>query len=238
MLSITELTDRLGHGMVRPARALACYLHRNDTRMQRANLPRTPYIEHPLRNTLRLLRWSVTDEVTLTAALLHDTVEDEAFELASTFANDPTDDEEQARVIAFAYLAGAFSPEVATAVRHMSNPITPAGLPRSRRVDQYIEHVRQELTDPRFVLLKATDLVDNAAGLRHNVDWADPTTIGNDKARNLAAKYEQPVAIITGRLRDVDEKLHALLPDEGRERAITQLLTATKYLDGIRIFLS
>jgi hypothetical protein len=54
----------------------ASYLHLNQTRVNRKGLPRTSYIEHPLRNGLRVLRWGVTSEAVLVGLLLHDTVED------------------------------------------------------------------------------------------------------------------------------------------------------------------
>ena len=61
---------------VRESVALASYLHRTHTRSVRSVMPRTHYIEHPLRNAVRLFRYGVTDQDVIIAAILHDTVED------------------------------------------------------------------------------------------------------------------------------------------------------------------
>lgn len=41
---------------IRRALAAAAFLHRNQTRANRGSLPRTSYIEHPLRGVLRAIR--------------------------------------------------------------------------------------------------------------------------------------------------------------------------------------
>ena len=57
--------------------ALASELHGNQFRKgNRGSLSNPPYIEHPLRNTLRLIRMGVRDESVLNGSILHDTVED------------------------------------------------------------------------------------------------------------------------------------------------------------------
>lgn len=74
---------------VRRALAAASFLHRNQTRASRASLPRTAYIDHPLRGALRVIRWGVTNEDIIVAIILHDTAEDCAAEIASVFKARP-----------------------------------------------------------------------------------------------------------------------------------------------------
>jgi (p)ppGpp synthase/HD superfamily hydrolase len=66
---------------------MASFLHRKQTRFVRGDLPRVPYIEHPLRVALRLVRWGVPDAELIAAALLHDVVEDCSTELLEASAN-------------------------------------------------------------------------------------------------------------------------------------------------------
>src|SRR4051794_19558803 len=61
------------------ALALAAQLHRDDRRT------REPYLNHPLRTTIRIMcYYQVRDVDVLVAALLHDAVEDHPVELAAT----------------------------------------------------------------------------------------------------------------------------------------------------------
>lgn len=52
------------------------YCHRSQTRMNRGPHSTTAYAEHPVRVAARLLRWGVSREALIVAALLHDVVED------------------------------------------------------------------------------------------------------------------------------------------------------------------
>jgi hypothetical protein len=81
-----------GFTRIYDALSVAAFLHRNQTRANRKDLPRTPYIEHPLRAGLRLLRWGVTDADVIVAALLHDTLEDCDEDIVRYYLElDPTD---------------------------------------------------------------------------------------------------------------------------------------------------
>ena len=71
--------------LVASAVNLADLAHAGQTRRYRDGQARTPYIEHPLRVTLRLARWGFDRPELLIAALLHDVVEDASPLLAAHF---------------------------------------------------------------------------------------------------------------------------------------------------------
>lgn len=180
---------------------LAAYLHRNDYRKNRGPLPKTHYIEHPLRNTLRILRWNFFDEDTIIASILHDTVEDHAitivreFTLHSVEFNDekkPTVEELLVvRKLALSFIENVFGKNVAFIVEAVSNLPLPAGLTRDQKRKIYAEHVIEALNkDVRIFWVKLSDFVDNALGLYHNnID-------GNiEMVKHLVLKYSPLVPV-------------------------------------------
>lgn len=151
---------------------LATYLHRKATRMNRANLPRTPYIEHPLRNTIRLLRAGCWSETVIIATVLHDVLEDCADEILTEFLGYKDIShlsEKEKRQLALDYLISDFGEEVCKIVLAVSNGIIPAGLPVAEKNAKYAAHVADAIKDPYAFCVKYTDVVDNATGLYHNV---------------------------------------------------------------------
>jgi (p)ppGpp synthase/HD superfamily hydrolase len=185
------------------ALALASDLHRQDRRV------REPVVNHLLRVTLRIMcHYEVSDVELLTAALLHDTVEDHPVELGGG-------DQEAALDV----LAAEFGARVAGLVRSVTNPV----YDRTRDVHaQYREHVVASLDrDPAARIIKVSDFTDNGAGLMHTT---------GPKLRKLAGKYrplipeltelvnrpDTPLADhvkrhITGQLDQADERLGAIL---------------------------
>lgn len=145
--------------MIASATSIASYLHRKQTRKTRQNMPSTPYIEHPLRVTLRLIRWGSCDAQLLTSGLLHDTVEDCAKEINSQFANE--DDHLNAHTptqIALGWMGRCYDTEVVTIVAGMTNGEGPSF--------DYTGHL-SDIEDVRVLLGKASDLTDNAGSLIH-----------------------------------------------------------------------
>lgn len=192
-----HLPDAGDRTMVTSAAMLATHLHRNQTRRVRANMPRVPYIEHPLRNALRVVRWGGAERDLLAATLLHDTVEDCADEIVEQFAADhPLAGEgADAHTVALAWMGEQFSPSVARSVELVTNA------PGSTRAD-YLGHM-DELVElarrhgegsPEFAALvvKGSDLVDNAGSLGHQY------TPGNNERQtvSLAQKYLPAIEVI------------------------------------------
>jgi (p)ppGpp synthase/HD superfamily hydrolase len=147
---------------MRAAMEVAAYVHRDDFRSSRKQLPVDLYITHPFRLVLRLLRYGCRDVAMLCAATLHDTVEDHPDDIvallgaASGGAND-----------ALGILAAAFGEDVAGIVAAVTNPRLPEDMPPEERRRAYAEHVTAAIADPRVFMVKLADLVDNAGSLRH-----------------------------------------------------------------------
>jgi (p)ppGpp synthase/HD superfamily hydrolase len=155
---------------LRAALDLASKLHADDRRV------REPYINHLLRVAIRIIRYyGITDVDVLTAALLHDAVEDHPAELGGVA---PELSHTELTEAAIAELARRFGPRVAELVRSVTNPEYDSERDRN---EQYRLHVAQSLDrDPWARVIKVSDFTDNGVGVIH-------TTY--DKARSAAAKY-------------------------------------------------
>jgi hypothetical protein len=147
--------DRIGAAL-----ALMSRLHERDRRQ------REPYSSHPLRVTIRILsHYRVTDPDVACAALLHDTVEDHAGEIAPG-----------GRQAALAVLAGQFGERTADLVGVVTNPAWEVGRDKH---EQYREHVAESLDGSRWArVIKASDITDNAVGLFHTTGPSLPRRAG------------------------------------------------------------
>jgi hypothetical protein len=152
---------------------LAERLHRHDRRA------REPVLNHLLRVTIRIMcHYRVRDVEVLTAALLHDAVEDHPEELAGGAPEDPT-------TAALAVLARDFGPRVAELVGAVTNPEYD---PARDKDDQYREHVAASLAaTPWARPIKVSDFTDNGVGILY--------TIG-PKVRRAAVKYTPLVPVL------------------------------------------
>lgn len=171
----------------------ATFLHRNQTRANRANLPRTPYIEHPLRNTLRIMRWGVTETRVLVASLLHDTLEDCLDDIMRFMLELDPSDFSEAEKLAYAteWIRNDFGAGAARIIRAVTNGTPPAGVSRRSKNAFYVGHVAHAIIDDAEVfLVKFAEFMDNGAGLYHN------NVPGNEgMVRRLAAKYRPLIDI-------------------------------------------
>lgn len=152
------------------ALALASRLHADDRRV------REPYLNHLLRVAIRIMRYyGIQDVDVLTAALLHDAVEDHPAELAGL----PSDlGHRELTEAAIAELTRRYNPRVAGLVRSVTNPEYD---PLRDKHEQYRTHVAASLDkDPWARVIKVSDFTDNGVGIIH-------TTY--DKARSSAIKY-------------------------------------------------
>ena len=186
-LAVAILEATGSHPQVLAAIGDATFLHRNQTRANRGALERTPYIEHPLRGGLRLIRWGVTDLDTVIASILHDTVEDGCEEILSVYLSlDPADfSVAEQRALAAGWLSETYGIGVTTIVQAVSNPPADKSLGRAQRNVQYVDHVRSAVAmSAKVFLVKFADYMDNGAGLYHN-----DTPRNRGMVRRLAAKY-------------------------------------------------
>lgn len=158
---------------------LAAYLHQDDTRGG-TNVEK-PYISHPLRNALRIIRYGCTDSDIVAAAILHDTVEDHCFTMYELYYGVKTTDEETARHGALAMLTDLFGAETSRIVEAVSNPLVSDEISKSEKTALYRSHVAEAIHDPKVFMVKFSDWVDNAVGLHH--------TEGTRIVWRLANKY-------------------------------------------------
>ncbi|MBC9927398.1 HD domain-containing protein [Leucobacter sp. cx-169] len=183
--------------MITDAAMLATHLHRGQTRRVRANMPRVPYIEHPLRVAMRLIRQGCFDADTICAALLHDVVEDCAREIAVVFARAHplagTGLTEAA--LSLAWIEREFTSRVAAAVALVSNApdVTPADyLPKITELARLAERNGEASDAFRALLVKASDLIDNAGSLGHQ----HSPGVNDTQTLRLAKKYIPVIKIV------------------------------------------
>lgn len=199
---VIEQPEHFVFSRVQDAIELAAHLHDGQTRANRSNLPRTPYIEHPLRNAIRILRWGITDEDTVIAAVLHDVVEDcprRIYEIVHGHKPVKDTPEQELREISLTFIADVFGTEVARIVLAVSNDILPSGLDRALKYANYLTHVRNAIAnDPAVFFVKLSDFVDNAVGLYHNNFGSN-----RDKIVGMATKYLPVVSVFEAELHNM-----------------------------------
>jgi len=180
------------------------YLHAKQTRANRGNLPRTPYIEHPLRNTLRLVRWDCRSQDIIIATLLHDTVEDCADRICryEYGMNIREMTKEEMRAKAYEYIEAEFGSEVRRLVAGVTNGFFVGHETKDEKRAIYAAHVRESITDPDIFLVKIADFVDNASGLYHN-DIKENA----EKVIHLAIKYLPVVDIFEEQFNKFSDEL-------------------------------
>jgi (p)ppGpp synthase/HD superfamily hydrolase len=178
---------------------LAARLHADDRRT------REPYLNHLLRVAIRIIRYyGIRDVDVITAALLHDAVEDHPAELGGVAEGTHT----ELTDAAVAELARRYNPRVAELVRSVTNPEYD---PERDRHEQYRTHVEQSLErDPWARVIKVSDFTDNGVGVIH-------TTI--DKARSSATKYRPLVP----KLRELVGRADTPLSVEAKDHILDQL---------------
>jgi hypothetical protein len=186
------------------APALAFQLHREDWRQNE------PCINHPPRVAIRVMsHYGIRDLDVIAAALLHDTVEDHAAELAP----------EGTTAAALAALAGRFGPRVAGLIAAVTNPEYEAG---QNKNEQYREHIAASLdTSPWARVIEASDFTDNGVGLIHAT-----------KARvaYLASKYAGLGTV----LREMINRPDTPLSQPARQRILDQLDQAEELFNAIQ----
>ena len=173
-----------------PALELAAYAHEGQFRKEtRAGVSYTdPYVTHPIRNALRVLRlcsasMSAAECLHLaSASLLHDTVEDAPRRVMSFYREcDIGLPEARVRECAHTLIGEVFGSRVQDTVWRVTNPVDTT-LP-------YVEHIRSfVVTDEFSWLTKMSDLTDNAGSLRHMAH--------GPRRYKLAQKYIEPVQVM------------------------------------------
>ena len=180
----------------------------------------TPYVEHPLRNTLRLVRLGVRDEELLSATVLHDTVEDCARKfVASQKSVDARITEAEARQLLLKHIEDNINPRVAKLVLGVTNPLRSSHenrhLSQAQKNEEYAANVQREIeSDPAVLLVKFADFEDNAGSLHFS-----STEFSPNKIRKLAKKYLPVVGIF----REAIAKSELPINDVAHEHILNQL---------------
>lgn len=173
--------------MITSAATLASFLHREQTRFVRGDLPRVPYIEHPLRVALRLIRWGVRDGELVAAALLHDVVEDCSTELLEVFGSNSAGRSGETALECIHRLYGG---SVAEYVGWVTNPVD------GTACTSYQDHITALAASGSMALLiKASDLKDNAGSIKYQLGHGK-----DERMLRLVTKYSPVVGIVAAGL--------------------------------------
>lgn len=188
---------------------------------------RDPYINHPLRVALRLLRYGVVDTGVINAALLHDAVEDGSYVVSALDNYAPSDDPAVRREEAFAVLSRRFSSGTVDTIRKVTNPLKVPGaasLTVEEKHEQYRAHVLDQVIggEPFAFAVKFSDFVDNAGSLHHHAD-THPAMV-----RNGAYKYLPLAADFEAELED--HRVERLFSYDGAAQAKRALTLARKHM--------
>lgn len=205
-----EIQDLPGtdQSQLREAFELAAELHKNQRRV------REPYLNHLLRVTIRIMcYYHVTDVEVLTAALLHDAVEDQPWALTGRPESDPPPTTE-----ALAVIESRFGERVATLVGAVTNPEWD---PRRDRNEQYRAHVEEALDyEPWARVIKISDFTDNGVGVIHTT---------GPKVVKAATKYAPLVPV----LRELISRSDTPLSRDVKYHIYRQLDLATERFNAI-----
>jgi len=201
---------------------LATVLHEGQTRGPRWQngvlKEKVPYIEHPLRNSLRLMRLGVQDQNIVIASVLHDTVEDGSKAYSQKFLGQ-TLEENDAREVLSNHIEGSYGQEVKNIVQAVTNDYVPVkevqAMSMEDRRKVYRDHVDHNIkNNVGAYMVKLSDFIDNATGLYHN------DMPGKEKAvLKRALKYKPVVQIFRSRM----EHLNLPLSNENLQVVLGQL---------------
>ncbi|WP_052077547.1 HD domain-containing protein [Rhodococcoides fascians] len=214
--------DRVDRTQLHNALELATAAHLSQKRIGRAEYPVDPYIVHPLRNVLRLIRLGCTDTDVLAATALHDTVEDQPREIVSILDEARLSDESDQQA-ALDLITEHFNTETSRLVAAVSNPSTDAVLSKAEKNAAYAEHVADVIKDPKVFLVKFADFVDNAGSVKYLENEA--------KRTRLQSKYAPVVEVFVSALNanhnllGLDQNVLDAIDD--RLKALSASLTTT-----------
>jgi (p)ppGpp synthase/HD superfamily hydrolase len=126
--------------------------------------PDGPYVNHILRVSNRIVEeYGIKDPELVMAALLHDSVEDQAKKLAQFVPNVELITE---RKKALLFVKNTFGERVSKIVSKLSNPEQETeGLSSEQENSIYKEHVRKAIEDADVLPIKLSDFSDNALNL-------------------------------------------------------------------------
>lgn len=186
---------------------LATILHEGQTRGPRWQngvlKEKVDYIEHPLRNSLRLMRLGIQDQNIVIASVLHDTVEDGSKAYSQKFFGQELE-ENDAREVLSNHIKSTYGTQVNDIVQAVTNEHIPTKKVQSMSMEDrrkvYRDHVDDNIKDNvGAYMVKLSDFIDNATGLHHN------DMPGKEKAvLKRALKYKPVVQIFRNRMKSLN----------------------------------
>ncbi|UXF65560.1 hypothetical protein [Rhodococcus qingshengii] len=198
---------------LRLAMEVATLAHLDQFRKNGIKSDEDPYIVHPLRNVLRLLRYGCSDVEILSATALHDTVEDRPHAVIALLGGQTADDmsASEAQERASTLIASRFGHRISELVEAVTNPID---YPRDNTTAGYQDHVIRAIADPAVFLVKFSDFVDNAGSVKYLSE--------TDRLR-LVTKYEPLVEHFKRTSLALGDGLH--LPPSGLDAIAKHIAT-------------
>lgn len=236
-LDSSELTQALIHesreaGLdpkaMQSAIGLASVLHSEQRRGARMKHSSTPYIEHPLRNSIRLVRLGVRDQDVIVATVLHDTVEDSSVRYCEKFQGRKVNEVEGRKELS-KKIRSTYGPEVQRLVQAVTNDyVSPEDKKNRTEEDKhriYSEHVRSNISgDAKAYLVKITDFFDNASSLHHSDKPGSGVRVGG-----RAKKYLRVISVF----REEGAKLELGLSKKSHREIGDRLTTTERRLKAI-----
>ena len=198
---------------LRLAMEVATLAHLDQFRKNGIKSDEDPYIVHPLRNVLRLLRYGCSDVEILSATALHDTVEDRPHAVIALLGGQTADDmsASEAQERASTLIASRFGHRISELVEAVTNPID---YPCDNTTAGYQDHVIRAIADPAVFLVKFSDFVDNAGSVKYLSE--------TDRLR-LVTKYEPLVEHFKRTSLALGDGLH--LPPSGLDAIAKHIAT-------------
>lgn len=160
--------------------------------------PDGPYINHILRVSNRIVEeYGIKDPELVIAALLHDSVEDQAGKLAQLITSAEITSERQRALL---FIKNIFGERVEKIVSKLSNPepVT-EGLSSVEKNEVYKEHVKEAIEDSDVLPIKLSDFSDNALNLE---SVSDPT-----RRLKLSKKYLPVMEVFINRINKAQDIL-------------------------------
>lgn len=187
-----------------------------------------PYVYHLLRVAGRIPGYlHVYDPELITAALLHDSVEDHPEGIVETFDKNfiQSQDAELLQRQALECLASEFSPRTSRIVAAVTNPVSLSaeGLSYEDRLSAYADKVIEAVQTPEGWMLKFSDWCDNGVGIIHSEKQADVK-----RKQHFKRKYGQVTGAFRQRFMDAD--IQELLDEEAKRYVRQQLSLAGERL--------
>lgn len=153
---------------------MSTILHARQKRFERGRFKNAPYIEHPLRNAVRISRWGVSDRDVLLAAVLHDAPEDGSIDYITLYENEHPEEltELEARGRLRKEIGRRFGEETLRVIDAVTNEYQDDEEKGEQTLEEktavYTKKMEDSIIDEKVYLVKIADFVDNATSLYHH----------------------------------------------------------------------